>query len=261
MDRSFLSQPSVIAASRSFVCIRLATYENELEAAFLKSFRVTRSGEVENTVFSIMSPDGKQSLVRASRSARQTFSDAAAMADSMRRIAKNYESRAEGKPTMLPVVANVRLAIDVAACDNQPLVAIFAKDDAKRRVLESRIAALAWSEKFIGRFVYVSEDNEKDLAAIASEKKDEGIFVVKADTFGLNGTLLARADVASTDAEFEKCLTAGLSRFSKASKQHHSHVRTGHEKGIFWETVMPVTDPMENQARARGKREVSPPKR
>ena len=40
MDKSFLSQSEVIAASRKFVCIRLATYENAEEAKFLKSISV-----------------------------------------------------------------------------------------------------------------------------------------------------------------------------------------------------------------------------
>ena len=36
MDRSFLADQDVIAASRKFVCIRLATYENADENEVLK---------------------------------------------------------------------------------------------------------------------------------------------------------------------------------------------------------------------------------
>src|SRR4051812_12431801 len=86
MDRSYLSQPEVIAASRAFVCVRLATYEDEEEGKFLKAFQVTRSGELENTVFTILAPDGKKQLARASRSARGTFGDADRMAATMKRI-------------------------------------------------------------------------------------------------------------------------------------------------------------------------------
>ena len=70
MDRSFLSQPEVIAASRHFVCVRLTTYEDKEEGEFLKSFHVTRSGELENTVAALLAPDGKRQLARASRSFR-----------------------------------------------------------------------------------------------------------------------------------------------------------------------------------------------
>src|SRR5690349_20853288 len=115
MDRSFLSQPDVITASRRFVCVRLATYEDQAEGDFLVSFRVTRSGALENTVFSILAPDGTRQLARASRSARNTFGDAATMAKAMDRIAKDYEGKSPpvaGLPA-LPTVANVRLAVDV----------------------------------------------------------------------------------------------------------------------------------------------------
>ena len=69
MDGSFLSQPKVVAAARQFVCVRLTTYENKAEAGFLKAICPTGSGELENTVFTILAPDGKRQLARASRSA------------------------------------------------------------------------------------------------------------------------------------------------------------------------------------------------
>src|SRR5690349_8670427 len=120
MDRSFLSRPDVIAASRAFVCVRLTTYEDKEEGEFLKSFRVTRSGEVENTVATVLSPDGKRQLARASRGAGQTFGNAARMAETMTRIAGEFAAKNVGSPPELPKVATVRLAVDVAACDNQP---------------------------------------------------------------------------------------------------------------------------------------------
>src|SRR5437588_8254333 len=113
MDRSFLSQPEVIAASRSLVCVRLTTYENKEEGDFLKAFKVTRSGELENTVFTILSPDGKRQLARASRSARQTFGDSERMAATMERLSREFETRKSAQRQLpeLPQVANVRLAV------------------------------------------------------------------------------------------------------------------------------------------------------
>ena len=64
MDRSFLSDKGIIRASRGFVCARLATYENKEEAEYLGRIFRGRSGQLENTVFCIMSPDGKDRLVR-----------------------------------------------------------------------------------------------------------------------------------------------------------------------------------------------------
>ena len=37
MDRSFLSDSAIIEASREFVCVRLATYEDKDEGKFLEA--------------------------------------------------------------------------------------------------------------------------------------------------------------------------------------------------------------------------------
>ena len=64
MDRSFLSSSAVVAASRKFVCIRLATYESRAEAKFMETIFLGKGGALANTVFCILAPDGKKKLVR-----------------------------------------------------------------------------------------------------------------------------------------------------------------------------------------------------
>src|SRR5437762_2947760 len=154
MDRSYLSKPEVIAAAREFVCVRLTTYEDPFEAEFLKSFKIFRSGEVENTTFTILAPDGEKPLVRTSRTAKATFRDSGQMAETMARIAKDYPAKPGTAGTLpeLPTVATVRLAVDVAACDNQPLVVVVAENEKVRRELTDRLRPLAWGEQFRGRF-------------------------------------------------------------------------------------------------------------
>jgi hypothetical protein len=253
MDGSFLSQPKVVAAARQFVCVRLTTYENAAEAAFLKSICPTGSGELENTVFTILSPDGNRQLARASRSAREVFGDADRMAETMNRVATWYRPRptaAEGLAD-LPTVANVRLAINVAACDNQPLVVLFDKNAANRHELADKLKLLAWSDEFRGRFVYAGASSDNDLSAIDDAQGDAGILVVQPDRFGLTGTTLARAPQAGSVEVLARCLRDGLVKHRPQKETYRSHVREGKEAGAFWETVVPVTDPMERQARQR----------
>src|SRR6478672_6574072 len=102
MDRSFLSRPEVIAASRRFVCVRLTTYEDESEARFSAGLLLGRSGNVENTTFAILAPDGKTKLTRAARSARQVYADAAAMARGMDEVAAKYPAKPDGRTPPLP---------------------------------------------------------------------------------------------------------------------------------------------------------------
>src|SRR4051794_5498010 len=103
MDRSFLSQPEVIAASRRFVRVRLTTYEDREENDFLKALWVGRSGEVENTLFTLLAPDGKRTLVRPARSARHAFANAEDMAAALNRIAGDFEPRADARKGTPPL--------------------------------------------------------------------------------------------------------------------------------------------------------------
>ena len=255
MDRSFLSRPEVIAASRQFVCVRLTSYEDGAEGEFLKSFNVTRSGELENTVFTILAPDGKRQLARASRSARQTFGDAERLAATMNRIANEYEGQesADTSAAELPLVANLRLAIDVAACDNQPLVVLFAPGGEGRRDLEERVRSLAWDSEFLGRFVYAAAADAGELSRIEGARAEAGLLVVQPDRFGLKGTVLRQVGADGSRAELAQCLRKGAELFQPRDESFGEHVRAGHEQGVFWETVIAVTDPMEQRARERGR--------
>jgi hypothetical protein len=249
MDRSFLSQPVVVAASRRFVCARLATYEDEAEGKFLKSLVRTRSGELENSVFAILGPDAKEQLVRPGRSMRSAYADAQAMADGMDRLADKYQPKAE--VSALPLVSDVRLALDVASADGQPLVVVVAKDAGKRKELEETVAKLAWSKGFVGRFVYAACGGGDDLAGVKGADAGAVLLVVQPDKFGLTGAVIAQtADAAKLAAT----LAAGAKGFVREEKAFRTHVRDGQRDGVFWETKTPVSDPQEAAARERGRK-------
>ena len=257
MDRSFLSRPEVVAASRAFVCVRLATYEDADEARFLKEFLRTRSGEVENSVFGLLAPDGATKLTRAARGTGQVYSDAAAMAADMKRVAGRYSPKAA--IDSLPLVAGPRLALDVAAADGRPLVVILGKDGPARRRLVEAVAKLAWTEELVGRFTY-TEGEVKDLPGVSGIALEAGVVVVAPDTFGQKGTVL-RQVVADAPAEkIAEALRAAADEYKAPAKAFRTHVQEGHRQGVYWDTRVPVTDPMEHAARERGRRVAQPPK-
>src|SRR4051812_9858739 len=119
MDRSLLSQPEVIAASRDFVCVRLTSYEDADEGKFIKALVRTGSGEVENTAFCLLGPDGKTRLSPSGRSATHIYGGPADMSAAMKKVAEGYAPK--GTVSSLPLVANPRLALDVASADGLPL--------------------------------------------------------------------------------------------------------------------------------------------
>ena len=101
----------MIAASRRFVCARLATYEDEAEGKFLKSLVRTRSGELENSVFAILGPDEKEQLVRPGRSMRSAYDDAKAYLDRRRTLGNtNTEALRALKRRLSDVIYRALLA-------------------------------------------------------------------------------------------------------------------------------------------------------
>jgi hypothetical protein len=258
MDRSFLSQPEVIRASRQFVCVRLTTYEDEQEAAFLRKLFQGRSGEVENTTFTILSPDASKTLCRTGRSARNVFRSPTTMAQEMTRLAGLYPAAVEATRSRpaLPVTLNARLGLNVAAGDLQPLILVQASSLAERSRLEERLAALAWSDEFLGRFVYASVATRKELPPLTDLKEGEGIVVVAPDTFGMKGQVLAQMPASADEKTIAAGLRKALTLATGERKSMHAHRRAGISAGAFWEPKLPVTDPQENSARARARREI-----
>ena len=97
---------------------------------------------MQNTVFCILAPDGKTKLIRAGRSPAWAFGGKRGpgiheqpddvindMAKAMSAIAKRYPGKASGKQAQLaiPYLADVRLALNVTACDRQPLMVLYSQ--------------------------------------------------------------------------------------------------------------------------------------
>ena len=239
----------MIAASRRFVCARLLTYESAEEEAFLEGLFRGRSGDLENTTFAILAPDGTTRLSRTGRGPGMVFGrggDAAkTMAAEMQRIAKKHPGRKnalDGAP--LPRIVDVRRAINVAACDNLPLVIVVAKDVAEQRTLEARLAPLAWHDANMGRFLYVSTTDRKELAPLGKVKPGSGYVLVQPDAYGRKGERLVQVPASATAKTLQAALTRAGKAYQPLDKSHHrEHVRDGKREGVHWETEIPVTDP------------------
>lgn len=241
MDGSFLSDAEVIDESRKFVCIRLATYENKEEAALLKTIFIGRSGELENTTFAILSPDGKRQLVRSGRSPDFAFRSIGTMASTMRRISSQYGAR--GEDSELPVMSDTRLAINVASCDNQPLVILRASKRERLNELKEKMSKIAWSDDFIGQFLYVTTTDSADLKAIRGVDASSEIVVIEPGNFGIDGDVLAQLKGDANNASLKAALDLAIVLHQRVDKEMSTHTRLGSRLGIQWKTQLPVTDP------------------
>jgi hypothetical protein len=256
MDRSFLSQADVIAESRKFVCVRLTSYEDEAETAFCRSLLVGRSGDVENTTFSILAPDGKTKLVRASRSTKGLFTDAADMARQMAAISDKYPGNADSANPPLPVALDAHIGLDVAACDNRPLLVVIAADETVRRDLEARVAKLAWNSDFIGTFTYASAASTKEIKGVSGIPAGDGIALIEPDAFGQSGRLLHYVAMGDSNERLAQMMRESLTESHATAKNRQSHRFAGMQLGAFWETKFSVTDPEEANARERTRKEI-----
>ena len=256
MDRSFLSDKEVIAASRKFVCIRLATYEDAAENEILKGIFAMR-GALQNTVFGILTPDGKTHIVRSGRSPAWAFGGQAGpgiheqplesmkkMGQTMEAIALAYPGKgiAAKGPLPLPYLADLRLALNVTAADRQPLVAVFAPDAAQRKAMERELSAVAWSNQFIGQAQYVSVADAKEFKAVKGLKAKAGFIVIQPGTFGLEGTVLSEIPANAKAGELKNQLAKALGQHKPNTLSYYEHRASGVRAGKRWESKTPNTD-------------------
>lgn len=251
MDRSFLSHAEVVAAARDFICIRPTTYEDEAEARFMQRLFLGHSGAIENTTFAFLSPTGEP-ISRASRGAQQLFGNAGDMARQMRTLAARYPRRETGTTPSLPVTLDDRLGLNVAAADGRPLVLVVAPDAASRLRLEARVAPIAWSPEWVGRFVYATSADATKL--FPGVKLTSGVLVIEPDQLGLGGKVVQAVADAEVETLLPRALQAALGQHQTPVKDRRQHVALGVARGAFWEPKLPVTDPMEAAARQRTQR-------
>lgn len=249
MDRTYLSSPQVVAASKGLVCARLLTYESAEEAKVLASFFVGRSGLLENTTFVVVAPDGVTPLTRAGRSPDQVLRalgdlDDAALAALLTAQAERYPAKpaAVRESPLLPYLVDVRRALDTAACDMLPLVVVIGKDAEGRAALEQALRPLAWAEARAGRLLYAAASSIDELRGIEGIAPQGRLVVVQPDAFGLTGKVLAQSVETSAEA-LTKALDEGLARHQATTKDAGAHLTQGHREGVEWKTEIPVTDP------------------
>ncbi len=268
MDRSFLSDANVVAASRDFVCIRLTTYEDQAEADFLRTIYVGKSGGLENTTFAILSADGKTKLTKTGRAPFHEYRNSRSMAAGMQEIAKsnNVQPETMFTDTKLPFTKNLEIGLNVAASDGLPLVVIVAEDEKQLNALAGNALAAAWSKSVAGQFVYAAVLDQDQLKPITgrvtnsgtkqvADENWNGILIVEPDQFGVSGKVLATLALDSDSEAIHKAFNEAIASYPHKVHDHQAHVKLGIELGLDWESEIPETDPESLRAkeRARGK--------
>ena len=255
MDRSFLSQPPVIAAADQFVCIRLTSYEDETEKQFIA--KLVR-GEVANTSFGILGPDGKQ-LLRGQgpgRGPRDLFADAAAMAKGMDEVARMYSpKKVDGIPA-LPVALSAKVGLAVAAGDNQPLVIVLADDPKRRAELEAKVAALAWDKAYRGHLTFANAASAKEFPKVEGVTVTDGVLFVEPDLFGVGGKVVKQVSGKELDGPLADAMRDTIRNHAPLAKTRRMLADLGLKEGIYYDTAIPVSGRGEAADRERYKQKL-----
>lgn len=244
-------------ASRQFVCVRLATYESKEEAEFMQGIHVGKSGVLENTSFSILSPDGEESLTKSGRGPFYEYRNSGSMARGMKKIAAKYvgSTKEMYKGAQLPFADTLRLGMNMAAADLLPVAVLVAKDAKELSSVSEKLLPVAWSDEIAGQFGWASVVDKRELETISGIDKTtaEGgsILLVAPGQYGLKGKVLKQL-AATADNELIKAeMIKVIKEFPRKAKSHDNHVKKGIAEGVDWKSAIPETDPGSVAAKKR----------
>lgn len=223
----------MIDASRAFICIRPATYENAAEAKYLEAIFKGRAGTLENTVFAILNPEGTEHLVRPGRSPQMLYRTPAEMAAAMKQLAAKFP--AKGAPTAIPAMHDFRLSLNTAACDSMPLVVAVGGG-------EATVAKLAWAPELLGKWAYAPVVTPAEAKA-AGLSLEPGIYAIEPDRFGQKGAVLAQWSLNAELAVVTKGLQEAQKKHNGDGKVAREHINQGVQLGVLWKSLLPNTDP------------------
>ena len=240
MDRRFLLQPEVVESAKKFVCIRLTSYEDESEKAFVSKFH---RGEVSNTAFALLTPEGTLALRGRGpgRGPMDLFQDSAGMAKGMDSLAANYTpKKSEGVPA-LPVTLTPKIGMVVAASDNLPLILVVASDPKKIAELEAKVAVQAWSKEFAGRCTYATAAGAKDIPKLKGKTIIEGVMLIEPDIFGAAGDVVGEVPGNQISGKLSEAMETTLRKHVPVAKSRGEMARKGYDQDIFYETNIDVS--------------------
>ena len=248
------SQKEFIEASRSFVCVRLESYENEEHQKMVRSFL---DGRFENTAFCLLAPDGKTRLsgtgrspekgLRQGRGNRRPNRGGGAghdgVVEAMKQVADKYRPKGSREGAVLQDFHSFRQALNVASGDQRLLLYVVAPED-DRGKLRTSLRPLMSDGEIVGKFHADFADNEPDARwrdAVKGERGRTGFFVIRANTFGQTGKVMEELPLGSDLGDLKAVLLKANASFAKTEKRkvYREHVAEGRRERVYFENGMP----------------------
>lgn len=196
-------------------------------------------GRFENSVFCILSPDGREWLTRANRGPEMVLGRRGA-ASAMERIALEYPAKADLDEAIVQDFHSFRQALNVASADQRVLVLVNAPADRERELRES-LRAVASDDRVTGRFHIDFEQGDEWKEKIEGTGDKPGIVLINPGEFGMSGSVIKQLPL-DVDAEtLVSAMTAANKSFARTTKKkvYSQHVAKGRAEGVYFEGAVP----------------------
>lgn len=152
---------------------------------------------------------------------------------------------AEATTPILPVMADLRQAINVAAADPSGVIVVVHPSE-RDEAMEQRLARLAFEDGIAGR-TYIARLTVSDwslahkIGQISGGSVAPGVYFVAPDPYGLKGEVWAEIAPDATEDGLRSELVAVLDRFLQTYKKldRLSHLTAGVASNISWSEYDP----------------------
>jgi hypothetical protein len=218
--------------------------------------RELMDGELLNTAFAVFAPDGQTRLTTKARSVRLAFGRRSTETGLLQ-IARRYPGRDLDDPPLTPDFSSVREAVNIAACDERPLVIAWGKDENDRKAIEAQLRALAWSSEFVGRVHWDLSVGEgfRDYVPNGTAGT-RGVIIVQPEPYGRTAQVIGAIDLDLTLKDQQWVLRNAVERFERSFEKlpYEEHVEKGKTLGVVWKEAIRMGDrPMDPNRRGRNR--------
>jgi hypothetical protein len=211
------------------------------------------NGRFENTAFCLLAPDGKKRLTGSSRSPKMVLRTPVSrtfpeyendeIIDEMVRIAKPFKTTDNKNTPLVQDFHSFRQALNVASGD-QRLLLFVVGNAAQQAVLRESLRPVLADPEITGRFHIDFADEKTDAAwakSVRDIKSETGLFILQADSFGMEGKTLAQLPHDASAAEIKSALSESNAAFAKTEtrKVYSEHVAKGRRKDVYFKGGMP----------------------
>jgi hypothetical protein len=171
------------------------------------------------------------------------------LAKVMQDLAARFPARAESKAAapVLPVFADLRQALNVAAADTRAVIAVVHAEQ-HDPAFEERLARLAFEDGIAGRTHIVRMNpaewgKAKESGQVSGGSLSSGAIFIAPEPYGQSGEVWGEIGASASIEDTRAMLAAGLQRFRDEWRKldKKTHIANGRENGLTWSEFDPDT--------------------